>query len=446
MATQAEEGATRTHTTSTESESGATSVQGTGTDATYTVMERLARIERAQQELSFPLLRLQNEIEKNSGTLRELLAELRSESHPNVHESVRARSKSETDEPPDQRGPAERTSSSPGVDRHGHAVVPKVLNLNITDFSGKKEQSLGWLYSVEDKFETAIPSLTDKMKIVQITSHLKDEALVWYTSYRKSAHLPDWCTVYAEFREQFLQAFTDPMESERAQGQFVDLKQGSGSVTDYTTNFNRLRALVGLSHPKHDTDLLMLRQYERGLRQEIIRQLERRVDGVPKNMPELIKAAERIDIQESRIRDLALQRASSSQKSGTSAGTSEKKDSAGSGPKKSGGWYKGSPKFRPNFDKTSNRPSGNESSTNVLVEKRVTRSQTSAAPPPLAEVKCYNCNEKGHYASSCPSPQKKGPAGPRVGAQTSPNIQARSADVHFPDDDDLPYSPPGSGK
>ena len=41
----------------------------------------------------------------------------------------------------------------------------------------------------------------------------------------------------------------------------------------------------------------------------------------------------------------------------------------------------------------------------------------SDGPPPLHTIKCYNCNVMGHYASSCPLPQRTRADGTTTGVQ-----------------------------
>jgi hypothetical protein len=47
--------------------------------------------------------------------------------------------------------------------------------------------------------------------------------------------------------------------------------------------------------------------------------------------------------------------------------------------------------------------------------------------PPLDEVKCYNCNTMGHYASSCPAPPRKGEA-TSTGVQLLQNTEQEESD------------------
>jgi Zinc knuckle len=49
--------------------------------------------------------------------------------------------------------------------------------------------------------------------------------------------------------------------------------------------------------------------------------------------------------------------------------------------------------------------SGNNPTAGETPQTELAFAQTS---PPLEEVKCYNCNTMGHYASSCPAPARKG--------------------------------------
>jgi hypothetical protein len=307
----------------------------------------------------------------------------------------------EDDDEDDEDGPAPERgaihpAAEPAVRRSKRPVVSKVLNLHLPTFDGQKDQTLGWLYSVEDRFETAVPPLDGRAKIVQISGALTGNALTWYTAYRKSPRTPAWLNDYKQFRKVFLRAFTDPLEDERAQNEFDALRQ-TGSVTDYTTAFERLRTQLGLTDEVDDHSPLIVHKYLVGLKIPIQRQLQRLAGGPPKKLHHLIRAAELIDIQEARIKDIQ-QHAKETNKT-TEKSASGTKDANTGGNKKSQTGQT-STNVRPNTD--GNRAQRAESSSPAAtVNRPTTRSQTQGSA-----VKCYNCQGFGHIAKECTEPKR----------------------------------------
>jgi chemotaxis protein histidine kinase CheA len=410
-----------------------------------TLDDRLARLENFQQTVVGPLTTMAQAALDGNALLRDLIREWRTERLAEWRDRrttpvrrAAARRHSDSTDPEDdvededgriepaqaRAAPAQaraedRVSAGPEAQGATRVVVPKVLNLHLPTFDGQKDQALGWLYSVEDRFDMAVPPLEDRAKIVQISSALTGNALVWYTAYRKSPHTPQWLTSYKDFRKAFLRAFTDPLEDERAQNEFDVLRQ-TGSVTDYTTAFDRLRTQIGLGDSKEDSNPLLVHKYLVGLKVPIQRQLQRSEEGPPKTLRRLVRHAERIDIQEARIKDMQ-QHAQAANKS-TEKSTSTKDSNTGGNKKSQSGQT--SAERRPTTE-TSTRSNRAESTAPSSTNTRPqTRSQTQSST-----VKCYNCNGFGHIAKECTEPCR-----PR--ASDTNNLSARGARIDPVESDD----------
>lgn len=409
--------------------------------------DRLDRLENFQQSVITPLTTMAQAALEGNALLRDVLREWRNErlAQQRVRRTTPARSvsarrhqdaessDSEVDEDDDEdededdvpaQAQAQETAATVSVKKRSKPVVSKVLNLHLPPFDGQKDQALGWLYSVEDKFETAVPPLEDRVKIVQIASALTGNALTWYTAYRKSPTTPRWLVKYKNFRGEFLRAFTDPLEEERAQNEFDVLRQ-TGSVTDYTTAFDRLRTQLGLGSKEDSHNSLLVHKYLVGLKVPIQRQLQRLEGGPPKTLRRLVRAAERIDIQEARIKDMQQHAQASNKPADKSTG---RRDSTATGSKKSQPGQT-STTVRPNSD-TGNRATRAESTPSESTSARPqTRSQTQSST-----VMCYNCKKTGHIAKYCTEPRST----PAPGTNT---MTAREARLEKLDDsDDEPYS------
>ncbi|KAL8489992.1 hypothetical protein ACS0TY_025769 [Phlomoides rotata] len=131
-----------------------------------------------------------------------------------------------------------------------------------------KEGPLGteeWIAGLERIFRHM--TLTDEQKISCAQFQLMEDAAQWWESYERTQNAETRrALTWVDFKEAVMARYFPQVLRDQKEQEFITLKQGTSSVTEYERRFNRLSRyaphLVGDDHRK-------TRRFEQGLRPEI---------------------------------------------------------------------------------------------------------------------------------------------------------------------------------
>jgi hypothetical protein len=128
----------------------------------------------------------------------------------------------------------------------GESINPLRLAPPVTfdgrDAPDKRERATTFIHQCELHFETAEQVyMSDRSRIIFASTHLSGQAALWSRSYTlpAAAH----CT-WETFKTLFLTAFGMASREYLVESELLDLRQGQGSVGEYTARFNSLVGLI----------------------------------------------------------------------------------------------------------------------------------------------------------------------------------------------------------
>nr|XP_043630172.1 uncharacterized protein LOC122601481 [Erigeron canadensis] len=259
------------------------------------------------------------------------------------------RSSSDDEPEPNQRGNNNRWESG--------------IRTSIPEFGGdtlNPENFIDWLAVVEEVFE--FKGVPDDKKVSLITTRLCGRASAWWQQMKLTrervgkSKVRTWEKMKKCMRANFIPHNYRRLMYQRLQ----NLKQGSKSVEDYTTEFYQLIARNDIQ----ETEEQLVSRYIGGLRVQIM---------------DFVNMFDPVTLSEAHQRALVYEK-QNRRVGGSSFGVSE--GSSGSGPSSS--------RFVPNQAKQSG---GNT----APVSKGASTSG----------LKCFNCGDSGHRQSECRNPKKK---------------------------------------
>ncbi|KAL8494365.1 hypothetical protein ACS0TY_025252 [Phlomoides rotata] len=131
-----------------------------------------------------------------------------------------------------------------------------------------KEGPLGteeWIAGLERIFRHM--TLTNEQKISCAQFQLMEDAAQWWESYERTLNTEDrHALTWVDFKEAVMARYFPQVLKDRKEHEFITLKQGTSSVTEYERRFNRLSRyaphLIGDDYRK-------AKRFEQGLRPEI---------------------------------------------------------------------------------------------------------------------------------------------------------------------------------
>ncbi|XP_050365491.1 uncharacterized protein LOC126784026 [Argentina anserina] len=225
-----------------------------------------------------------------------------------------------------------------------------------------------WIESMETYFKMIECSEIEKRKIA--TFFLKDDALDWWKSMRQTVDVSTftWDGFTALFREKYFPATVQ----ENLELEFLALAQGDMTIREYDTRFSQLYRYV---RPMGVTSLAQ--KFLRGLKQEYKTIISALCLSTKELMYESAMNLEQVD--KTRVGDVGDRDAKGKGKAISSG-------SGHSGPK-GGSWKRPRPYYQ-------------------IPAKATSPSVRTAPIRPLASVRCFVCNEMGHYAIACLKPKR----------------------------------------
>ncbi|GJR51282.1 putative nucleotidyltransferase, ribonuclease H [Tanacetum coccineum] len=238
------------------------------------------------------------------------------------------------------------------------------MRINIPEFDGKTlnpEEFIDWLVTVEEVFE--FKEVPENKRVSLIATKLRGRASAWWQQLKLTRErtgkprVTSWRKMKKLLRENFIPHNYQRLMYQRLQ----NLKQGTKSVEDYTTEFYQLIARNDIQ----ETDDQLVSRYIGGLRVQIM-------DSV--NMFDPVTLSD------------AYQRALAFEKQNRRVGSL-------SSPAVTGGSF----------------GSGNVTSRFVPNQTKVGGGNTGPIPKGVGSsgLKCFNCGEPGHRQSECKKAGKR---------------------------------------
>ncbi|OMP05787.1 Zinc finger, CCHC-type, partial [Corchorus olitorius] len=296
--------------------------------------------------------------------------------------------------------------------------LKEVRNLGVTTFLGKKDAitSKDWLYSVIDAFDDMELENSDRVKIA---SRLLDEdAKAWWVSVKDRVGGPvTWEDFLSEFNKEYYSKF----EKGRISGEFLALKLGDMSVSEYD---NKLRRLF--RHMPGANEELLCARFANGLAIDLQSSISSLITDTTRTVPyshlvdttkqaELVSQATRKTKQKSGFFSRFFKGKGKRQDSDSSfepfSKRSRSSDSSDGG---SHGSSVGSPQASRFGKPAKGTSSNNQSSRRGSVCRNCRNDHDGPCPLP---AKCFQCGSRDHLRRDCPYWQ---------GAQTQANRGGRN--------------------
>ncbi|XP_074559160.1 uncharacterized protein LOC141815105 [Curcuma longa] len=259
------------------------------------------------------------------------------------------------------------TAPSRSVDLSRIPLLAKSVKDRVALFHGGPDPWLArsWLENMTDTF--AYISCTETERVELAVYHLRDQAVTWWKTQRMVFGQRDLSWI--SFREAFERQYFPATFCQERRQEFLSLKQGDRSVTEYNTEFSRLAEFC--SHlVVQDSDRMF--QFTQGLAPYIRLKMAGLSVSTYREALEKALSIESIQRQVNRERDAEKPKNPSTQTSG------QKRPAQGAGTRGSSRQQKGK------------RPAGSESG----LQQRE-----------FMEKRCYRCGSSGHQISDCPSDQ-----------------------------------------
>ncbi|XP_057960665.1 uncharacterized protein LOC131152809 [Malania oleifera] len=296
-----------------------------------------------------------------------------------------------------------RSSREQGGPSVGHGcTIEKFIKMNPPAFSGGTDPAVAenWVQEMEKIF--AVLQCSEEQKVLFATYRLTGEAERWWSAVRlleQQRTIPVEMT-WGRFREIFFDRYFPASSREAKITEFLNLKQGQLSVQQYAARFIELSRFAPYIIPD---EVKKVRQFERGLRREIYKQV-----SILKlqDFTELVDRAtiaetgERLEAEEQRQKKRSI--------------PSDFQQGADRAAWKRGGYY------RDRRQKTGNRG---------FQGAQPSPACPSCGKKHLGECRagrgvCYRCGEPGHMMRECPTqigtvprPARGGYQAPRGGQQ-----------------------------
>lgn len=246
-------------------------------------------------------------------------------------------------------------------------LVTAIKKLGAVAFPGGPDYlpAINWLEDMKVHF--SILSCSDIDKRLVAAYLLSGEARDWWKSIERAKLdiLMDW----TKFQEVFLKKFFPSATRRLLQRDFLELKQGDMTVREYETKFSAMYRFA-----KKVDDQELAEHFVHGLNHHI-----RRVVA-PLDLGTLAEALHRTIITEQENLDYKKETGTLRDDKGKGKAPAES-----SGATEQGNWKKKKTNFR---------------------QPAKAATPVRATPvKPLAQVRCYNCNELGHVSTNCPKPR-----------------------------------------
>ncbi|XP_074566309.1 uncharacterized protein LOC141822909 [Curcuma longa] len=252
-------------------------------------------------------------------------------------------------------------------DRSQILALAKSVKDRMTLFHGGSDPWLArsWLENLTDTFSYI--SCTEAEQVELAVFHLRDQAVTWWKTQRTV--LGDQSLLWSSFREAFEREYFSEAFCMTQRQEFLKLKQGDRSVTEYHTEFTKLSEF----YPQmvaQDRD--RMHQFIQGLAAYI------RLKMSSCTVTTYREALDRALVIETTQRQVTQEREAEKLKGQSSQSSGQKRPAQGSGTRDSSSRQKGK------------RPAGPSSGS----QKKE-----------ISKRKCYRCGSDSHRVVDCPSDQ-----------------------------------------
>ncbi|KAG9288557.1 hypothetical protein G9A89_016187, partial [Geosiphon pyriformis] len=177
---------------------------------------------------------------------------------------------------------------NPLAENSNKMTTPYIARL--TDFSGEEEETDVYTWLREAQKPIQANNWNNQRAIQTLLFFLKGTANSWYQSLKTKP------TSFAEFKNAFLEYFSDPNAIIQLQNKFNTIKQNtSETVTQYLAQFNRICHQIEAIEQEYYTDPQVLNQFIRGLKSSI---LGRVCSAHPNSLPEAVMLARALESAE----------------------------------------------------------------------------------------------------------------------------------------------------
>ena len=334
------------------------------------------------------------------------------------------------------------------VPQVGEPVYERFRRQKPPMFSGSPDpaEAEDWLKKIQRIF--AYMGLEDHERVACATNQLEREALCWweYVVLVEGENRINWQFFVESFQRQYL---GEAQLSEKVQ-EFMYLKQGKMTVTEYVAKFNELARFAPFIVP---TDEARKRKFMLGLKVDVAKQIDSGSHG-PETYVDAVQQAlrnESWDRGEPRMAPIREERAvvpadrsiaSGTKRSfGVSTGSSrnsERRNFRAKRFNRRSSGYSGNQSMSRGSDNRARTSSGRNTPVSGRTQS-ILRPTTSRVnlPPQCPKCKrrhvgecrtgtgCYTCGQEGHYARNCPTQLNK-MALPAPAPQGRPNARVYS--------------------
>ncbi len=278
----------------------------------------------------------------------------------------------------------------------GNTLIPRFLALKPYSFKGVEgpTKAVEWIRSLENIYEVLLCTSEEKRRLAVYL--LEDDARFWWDLTKSTMANVELMT-WEEFKDLFYGKYFPQIEREKREMEFLNLKQGQMSVTEYQ---NKFEALSSFGSHLIDTPEKKTRKFVKGLIPPLGRLL---VGDFNLSYADAVRRALHMeDYHRETKKETEFRGKGKAPLTRGSSGPNNKRR-----------------KMDGNLPKAGvQTPLRNASSSEVTCYNCGEKGHISTSCPKPRRLTCYNCGGVGHISKDCKKPKAK-PGPPQTGARVN---------------------------